>query len=63
MPVCLPALHFAEVERHGPVGDGLHAEVLGIAADERGHVVAWNREEELGGERVYYKNTRERKTK
>ena len=40
----LPSLDLAEVKGHRPVGAGLLAHVLGVAADVRRHVVAWKRE-------------------
>ncbi len=30
-----PALHFAEVEGHGPVGQGFLVQILGVTADVR----------------------------
>lgn len=36
----VPSFHFAEVERHRPVGEGLLVEILGVSPDERRHVIS-----------------------
>lgn len=37
----LAALHLAEVECDRAIGHGLIVQILGVPADERGHVVTW----------------------